>query len=180
MLNALAALAASDALGVPFAVAAETLKTFRGAQRRLQVLGERSGVKVIDDYAHHPAEIMASLGAMRKVYPGRRLVAVFQPHRYSRTAVFLEPLATALREADVVLLLPIYDAGEAALPSISSQGIADRIRACGYSCCLCENEENALDVLDSLVKEGDILLTLGAGSVSRLGRLFLSGRGLDR
>lgn len=180
VLNALAALAASDALGVPFAAAAETLRTFRGAKRRLQVLGSRRGVLVVDDYAHHPAEVAASLGAMRKVHPDRRLVAVFQPHRYSRTAAFQEPLAAALGGADLVLLLPVYGAGEAAIPSISSQGIADRMRADGRPCRLCGDEKEALAALDSLLEEGDVLLTLGAGSVSRLGGLFLSGTGSER
>ena len=106
MLNALAALAASEALGLSFAAAAGTLGFFRGAKRRLQTLGLRRGVLVIDDYAHHPAEIAASLAAMRKVYPDRRLVVVFQPHRYSRTAAFLDPLAAVLQGADCVLLLP--------------------------------------------------------------------------
>ena len=177
VLNALAALAASDALGVPFRTAADTLRTFRGAARRLQTLGVRNGVLVIDDYAHHPAEIAASLGAMRRVHAGRRLVVVFQPHRYSRTAAFLGPLAAALREADLVLLLPVYGAGEAVVPSVSSRGIADRLRAEGRPCRLCEGEADALSALGSLLRDGDVLLTLGAGSVSRLGGLFLSGEG---
>ena len=179
VLNALAALAASDALGVPFRTAADTLRTFRGAARRLQTLGSRNGVLVIDDYAHHPAEIMASLGAMRRVHAGRRLVVVFQPHRYSRTAAFQKPLAAALREADLVLLLPVYGAGEAVVPSVSSRGIADRLRADGHPCRLCEGEEDALSALGCLLREGDVLLTLGAGSVSRLGGLFLSGEGTE-
>ena len=114
---------------------------------------------------------------MRRVHAGRRLVVVFQPHRYSRTAAFLGPLAAALREADLVLLLPVYGAGEAVVPSVSSRGIADRLRAEGHPCRLCEGEEDALSALGSLLREGDILLTLGAGSVSRLGGLFLSGGG---
>lgn len=174
VLNALAALAVSDVLGVPFTEAAATLKTFCGAKRRLQTLGMRNGVLVVDDYAHHPTEIAASLGTMRKVYPGRRLVVVFQPHRYSRTAAFLGPLATALGEADLVLLLPVYGAGEIADISVSSQEIADRMRP-GSLCQLCGDEVETLAALDALVREGDVLLTLGAGSVSRLGGLFLTG-----
>ena len=180
VLNALAALAASEALGLSFAAAAGTLGSFRGAKRRLQTLGLRRGVLVIDDYAHHPTEIAASLAAMRKVHPDRRLVVVFQPHRYSRTAAFLDPLAAALQGADYVLLLPVYGAGEAVVPSVSSQGLADRMRADGCSCRLCGDEKEALAALDSLVEEGDVLLTLGAGSVSRLGGLFLSGENSGR
>ena len=174
VLNALAALAASDALGVSFGAASGTLGTFRGAKRRLQTLGVRHGVLVIDDYAHHPAEIGASLAAMKKAYPGRRLVVVFQPHRYSRTAAFLGPLADVLGEADLVLLLPVYGAGEPPIPSVSSQSIRDRMRPDDPPCRVCADEGEALEVLDSLTRKDDVLLTLGAGSVSRLGGLFLS------
>lgn len=180
VLNALAALAVSDALGVPFASAAEALRTFRGAKRRLETLGTRHGVLVVDDYAHHPTELAATLDAMRKAHPGRRLVAVFQPHRYSRTAAFLGPLASVLEGADIVLLLPVYGAGEAVLSEVSSEEIADRMRSNGRSCYLCENEEKALSTLEALTREGDVLLTLGAGSISRLGGLFLDGTGVGR
>lgn len=175
VLNALAALAASDAFGVPFDAASGTLEAFRGAKRRLQTLGARHGVLVVDDYAHHPAEIAASLAAMKKVYPGRRLVVVFQPHRYSRTAAFLDPLADVLGEADLVFLLPVYGAGEAPIPAASSQSIRDRMRPDDPPCRVCVDEGEALEMLDSCTREGDVLLTLGAGSVSRLGGLFLSG-----
>ena len=117
---------------------------------------------------------------MRKVYPDRCLVVVFQPHRYSRTAAFLDPLAAVLQGADCVLLLPVYGTGEAVVPSVSSQGLADRMRADGCPCRLCGDEKEALAALDSLVEEGDVLLTLGAGSVSRLGGLFLSGENSGR
>lgn len=173
VLNALAALAASSEVGVSFHDAAETLRSFHGAERRLQVKGERDGVLTIDDYAHHPAEVAATLSAVRGIWPDRRILLVFQPHRYSRTAMFTTALASALGAADAVLLLPIYSAGEQAL-SISSEDIADEIRAAGGSCIPCVDEGEALDIISARAREGDVLLTMGAGDVFRLADAFLS------
>lgn len=173
VLNALAALAAAGALGVPFGEAAPILWEFHGAARRLQVKGERDGVLVIDDYAHHPTEAAATLAALRGIYPGRRLLLVFQPHRYTRTAAFSGPLASVLSGADETLLLPIYGAGEAALP-VSSEDIAKGIAGLGGRCELCAGEDEALAKALSLAREGDILMTMGAGSVFRVGEKFLA------
>ena len=176
VLNALAALAASDFLGVPFEAAAGALRDFQGAQRRLQPRGARDGVAVLDDYAHHPAEIAATLSAVRHIYPERRLVAVFQPHRYTRTAAFLEPLTSALMLADEIFLLPVYSAGESPLPFASSDSIAERINLRGRRCGLCPDLETAAGMLRAFAREGDILLTMGAGDVYRVGELFLDTR----
>jgi UDP-N-acetylmuramate--alanine ligase len=173
-MNALVACAAVSSL-VPFGEAAETLRVFRGARRRLERVGEkktRGGglVEVVDDYAHHPAEIRASLSAIRDIYPGRRLVAIFQPHRYTRTAAFYRQIASALGGADVVLLLPVYAAGEEAQPGVTSALITD---AMGGGASLCRDEEEAFSRLDSLLRGGDVLITLGAGSVTRLGSFYI-------
>ena len=174
VLNALAALAAADALGVPFEAAAATLADFHGAARRLQTMGERDGVLVMDDYAHHPTEAAATLSAVRGIYPDRRLLLVFQPHRYTRTAAFAGTLASVLSRADEVLLLPIYSAGEEALPTVSSEDIAQRINEAGGHCSVCADMEEAARRLASMAREGDLLLTMGAGNVFRVGTDFLS------
>ena len=174
VLNALAALAAADALGVPFEAAAAILRDFHGAARRLQVMGTRGGVLVIDDYAHHPTEAAATLSAVRAIYPDRRLLLVFQPHRYTRTAAFSGALASVLTGADEVLLLPIYSAGEAAVDGVSSEDIAQRVNGAGGRCVTCANGGETLERLRNLAREGDILLTMGAGNVFRIGEEFLS------
>jgi UDP-N-acetylmuramate--alanine ligase len=177
VMNALVACAAvsSPALDAPFAEIAETLRVFRGARRRLEKVGKKQArggglVEVIDDYAHHPAEIRASLSAVRDIYPGRRLVVLFQPHRYTRTAAFYPQIASALGGADVVLLLPVYSAGEAAQPGVSSAAISGAMNG---ETALCRDDEDALSRLDSLLRGGDVLVTLGAGSVTRLGSAYI-------
>ena len=178
IMNALLASATASSLGVPFKTTAETLREFHGAKRRLEKVGTKkigSGeIEVIDDYGHHPTEITATLSAMRDIYPNSRLVVVFQPHRYTRTRVFYRQIASALGEADVTLLLPIYAAGE--LPSqdaITSVDISDIMNAEGHCSLLCNDEDDAIDKLSSLLREEDVLLTLGAGSISRLGEAYL-------
>jgi UDP-N-acetylmuramate--alanine ligase len=176
VMNALLTCAAVSPL-VPFGEIAETLCTFRGARRRLERVGEkrtRGGglVEVLDDYAHHPAEIRASLSAIRDIYPGRRLVAVFQPHRYTRTAAFYRQIASALGGADVVLLLPVYAAGEEARPGVTSALIFGAMEKVSRS-ALCRGEEDAFSRLDSLLCGGDVLVTLGAGSVTHLGSAYI-------
>jgi UDP-N-acetylmuramate--alanine ligase len=177
VMNALVACAAVSSLPLdaPFGEIAETLRVFQGARRRLERVGEkktRGGgvVEVIDDYAHHPAEIRASLSAVRDIYPGRRLVVLFQPHRYTRTAVFYPQIASALGGADVVLLLPVYSAGEKAQPGVTSAAISGAMNA---EASLCRDDEDALSRLDSILRGGDVLVTLGAGSVTRLGSIYI-------
>jgi UDP-N-acetylmuramate--alanine ligase len=177
VMNALAACAAVSPL-VPFGEIAETLRVFRGARRRLERVGEkrmRGGglVEVLDDYAHHPAEIRASLSAIRDIYPGRRLVAIFQPHRYTRTAALYRQFASALGGADIVLLLPVYSAGEEARPGVTSALIFGEMSGNVSRSALCSDEEDAFSRLDSLLRGGDVLVTLGAGSVTRLGSVYI-------
>jgi UDP-N-acetylmuramate--alanine ligase len=128
---------------------------------------------VIDDYGHHPAEISATLSAMRDIYPEERLVVVFQPHRHTRTSAFYRQIASSLEAADVTLLLPVYSAGEKPTSNISSGDIFEIMTKDGCRCLLCQDEEDALSRLDSLLRGGDVLLILGAGSVSRLGEIYL-------
>ncbi|NLL36812.1 MAG: UDP-N-acetylmuramate--L-alanine ligase [Fretibacterium sp.] len=174
VLNALNACAVGAYLGVSFERAASALAGFKGARHRLQNLGQRDGVEVFDDYAHHPTEIEASLSALRGAYPGRRIIAVFQPHRYTRTAAFRDALALALEMADVVLLLPVYSAGEAPITGATSEAILERMK-CPKERFLHCDEEAVCKRLESLLREGDLLLTLGAGSIAHLGPRFLAG-----
>lgn len=170
VVNALAAAAAAHALGTDLEVIAEALGRFTGAERRLEVKGERRGVLVIDDYAHHPAEVAATLEACRSY--DRRIVAVFQPHRYSRTRALMHGFAEALSRADQVFVLDVYSAGEPPLPGAGSKELADSIDgplACEYVTGPSELSARLRDILQS----GDLLLTLGAGDVWKVGEQFL-------
>lgn len=171
--NALAAVAVSLDLDIPFERIGAALEVFAGAERRLQVVGTAADVLVADDYGHHPTEIAAVLRAVRDAW-SRRVVVVFQPHRYTRTAALLDDFATTLAQADLVLLTPIYPASEAPLPGVSSAVLAERIASRGGA------SVRVLDSLDDVpgavideARGGDIVLTLGAGSIGAMGPRIL-------
>ena len=171
IMNALAAIAAADLCGIDFTESAGILHDFHGSERRMQVKGiTRNNILVMDDYAHHPSEIAATLKAVRSIYPERRLVVVYQPHRFSRTAKFAPDIARALSQADKSYVLPVYSAGEDMLPHSSSQEIlkhgAGKIEAADF--------DAVSEILKSAVKPGDILLTMGAGNVYELGENFVN------
>jgi UDP-N-acetylmuramate--alanine ligase len=176
IMNALVACASGALLGISFESMADTLRGFRGARRRLEKVGEKrdkgGSIDVIDDYGHHPAEISASLSAMRDIYPERRLVVVFQPHRHTRTRVFYRQIASALGGCDMVFLLPVYSAGEPS-DDITSADISDIINSDGREAVLCDDQKDALLKLDYALRPGDVLLTLGAGNVTELGEAYL-------
>jgi len=178
IMNALLACASGALLGVPFESMADALSGFRGAKRRLEKVGEKKdkdgSIDVIDDYGHHPAEITASLAAMRDIYPApdRRLVVVFQPHRYTRTRAFYRQIASALGGCDLVFLLPIYSAGEPS-EDITSAMISDIMNSNGRNAVLCDDQEDALAKLDFALRPNDVLMTLGAGNVTELGKAYL-------
>ncbi|GHV32982.1 UDP-N-acetylmuramate--L-alanine ligase [Synergistales bacterium] len=157
---------------VSFDDVAKTMSAFRGAERRLEKAGVKNSIDVIDDYGHHPTEISASLSAVRDMYRGRRLVVVFQPHRYTRTKIFYREIAEALGEADVTLLLPVYSAGEEPC-GVTSADILSIMNSRGFEASLCRDDEDALSRLDSTLRLGDVLLVLGAGSVTKLGKKYL-------
>jgi len=177
IMNALTACASASLLGVPFECIADTLRGFRGAKRRLEKVGEKKKgdglIDVIDDYGHHPTEIAASMAALRDVYPNRRLVVVFQPHRYSRTRAFYREIASALKGSEAAFLLPIYPAGEPYEDDISSASISGIMNLDGHDAVLCDDHEDALSKLDSALRPGDVLVTLGAGNVTKLGEAYL-------
>jgi UDP-N-acetylmuramate--alanine ligase len=175
--NALAAVAIGLELGVPFGAIRERLAGFAGVARRFEHIGERNGVTVVDDYAHHPTELRATLAAARQAYPGRRVVAVFQPHLFSRTRDFADGFADALAAADLAVLLPIYPARERPLPGVSSDLVAHALALRASTAVhRADSIETAVGLLDTLTREGDVVVTLGAGDVFRLGPLWLGGR----
>ena len=167
--NALAAVAVGIELGVAPEVACRALSGFGGVDRRSQVIGEAGGVLVMDDYAHHPTEIQALLGALRESYD-RPLVAVFQPHRYSRTRDLFERFVTSFYAADRVLVTDIYPAGEAPLPEVSAEALAEGIRAHGHKEVMYLPDLDTLpERLQTLLEPGDLVVTLGAGNVCQAG-----------
>lgn len=168
VLNALAALAVGLELGVPFEEAAAALAGFRGAKRRFQVLYDRDGILVVDDYAHHPTEIRATLRAARqRRAPGGRIIAVFQPQRYSRTRLLMDEFARAFGDADLVILTEIYaPPGERPIPGVSSAVLAERIAAQdGRPVRLMGDREELIEHLLATVRPGDVVLLMGAGDI---------------
>jgi UDP-N-acetylmuramate--alanine ligase len=161
-------------LEVPFAKVVEGLAAFTGVDRRFQLKGEQKGVLVIDDYGHHPTEIRATLEALARRAGGRRTVVLFQPHRYTRTKHLWEDFTRAFHMADVLLLADIYPAGEAPIPGISSEALAAEMQRLGHRKAEYVGDlKSAADRLLEEVKPGDVVLTLGAGSVYTLGDQLL-------
>ncbi len=179
--NALGAIAVGRELLVPFDTIARALEAFTGVVRRFERKGERAGVLVVDDYAHHPTEIAATLEAARQVYPGRRLVALFQPHLYSRTRDFSEDFGRSLSAADACLVMDVYPSREKPLPGVSGALVADAARRAGRngSVSYVSDRKDVVDCLERLLAPGDVLVTLGAGDVVRFGEEYLK-RGVAR
>lgn len=171
--NALAALAAALELGVGFGDAVSGLSAFHGTQRRFQYKGERNGVTIIDDYAHHPTEIRATLTTAAH-YPHRELWCVFQPHTYTRTQAFLKDFAQALSLADHVVLTDIYAAREQNTIGISSLDLQKELRQLGADCSYFSSFEEVEKFLQKKCMHGDLLITMGAGDVLKIGENLLS------
>ena len=169
VLNAVAAIASGLALGATFADLARGLATFAGAERRFQRLGERAGVLVIDDYAHHPTEIAATLAAARNAFPERRIVVAFQPHLFSRTRDFAREFGSALSQADAVYLTEIYPAREQPIDGVTSTLVADALDQAGGRLAWRGVRENVASALAADVVPGDVVLTVGAGDVTKSG-----------
>jgi UDP-N-acetylmuramate--alanine ligase len=180
VLNALAAAAVGLDLEVPFARIQHGLASFAGVQRRFQIRGEARGVLVVDDYGHHPAEIRATLAAAKAGFD-RRVITVFQPHRYSRTQHLRDDFLTAFYQSDVLIVMDIYAAGEAPIPGVHARDLADGIAAHGHREVLYMGRDRAaiLDYLCESTRAGDLVLTLGAGDVGQLGGDLLGRLGED-
>ncbi|MGK7940181.1 MAG: UDP-N-acetylmuramate--L-alanine ligase [Crocosphaera sp.] len=169
--NSLAAIALGRKLGLEFSIIADALLTFAGAKRRFENRGHCNGITFIDDYAHHPSEIEATLSAARSKVDGEnisRVVAIFQPHRYSRTATFLKEFSACFNHADVVILTDIYSAGEVNLHNISGEDLAHAVKH-NHTQVIYEPSLNALnEALPSLLNPGDLVLFLGAGNLNQI------------
>jgi UDP-N-acetylmuramate--alanine ligase len=175
--NALAAVAVGLELGVPFDRIAEALEGFRGAERRFEDHGEVRGVRVIEDYGHHPTEIAAVIGAARAAL-NRRLVVVFQPHRYSRTKRLIDRFGPALAGADELVLTDIYAAGEDAVPGVTTEALADAIRRdITVPLHVIKDIKDVPGAVARLVREGDVVMTLGAGSIGAASDAILAELG---
>jgi len=175
-LNALAAITVGLELGIEFDVLAAACADFSGVARRFEVRGDRGGVTVVDDYAHHPTELKALLEATRQAMPGRRVVAVFQPHLYSRTRDFAKDFASALLGAEVAIVLPIYPAREKPIEGVSSLLVVEEAERLGHPRVLAGPAiGEAVQQLEEVLEPGDVLLTVGAGDVDDLAAAWLEG-----
>ena len=173
ILNSMAAAASGFELEISFEKISQALAAFQNADRRFQIKGEKRGVLVVDDYGHHPTEILATLGAARRS-TDRRIVVVFQPHRYTRTVALEEEFTRAFNHAAVLVLLPIYAAGEHPLPGVTAERLAAQINKFGHrDVNYAESFEEAQRILEEKLREGDLLITLGAGDVWKIGDEFL-------
>jgi UDP-N-acetylmuramate--alanine ligase len=181
MLNALAAVAVALELDVPFEPVAAALREFRGAERRFELRGEERNVMVVDDYGHHPTEIAAVIAAARAGLD-RRVVVVFQPHRFTRTQQLQPEFAAALRRADTILLTDIYPAGEAPIPGVTIEALADAVEAAAPGRVhLVKSLEDIPAAVAGLARPGDIVITLGAGSIGTTAEPILAAlRGPER
>lgn len=170
VLNSLAVIAVAHELGISDDVIVRALANFQGIGRRMQINGEiqtaKGKVMLIDDYGHHPREVAATVAAIRAGWPGRRIVVAFQPHRYSRTRDLFEDFTVVLSEIDVLLLLEVYPAGEAPIPGADSRSLSRAIRARGQvDPVFVETPDEMAATLLGVIKDGDIVLTLGAGNI---------------
>ncbi|MEV0847325.1 UDP-N-acetylmuramate--L-alanine ligase [Streptomyces sp. NPDC049954] len=172
-LNAVAALTAGAALGIPAAELAPALAAYTGVKRRLQLKGEAAGVQVIDSYAHHPTEMNADLEAMRGAAEGHRILVVFQPHLFSRTQELGTEMGQALALADASLVLDIYPAREDPLPGITSDLIIDAARRAHADVAHVADKAAVAEAVAGMAKPGDLVLTMGAGDVTELGPQIL-------
>ena len=171
--NALAAIAVADEIGIAFEQTQAALESFSGVQRRFTVRGEAKGITVVDDYGHHPAEIMATLRGAREAF-GRRLVVAFQPHRYSRTRDLMQEFATAFNDADAVALTDVYAAGEEPIPGADARTLCEAIRACGHRSVEYVPRKELARAVVGMAQEGDLVLTLGAGDITNASAEILS------
>ena len=172
--NSLASIAVGIELDIPFDVIKSALQTAEGVQRRLEIKGEKKGVTVVDDYGHHPTEIKTTLEAARECWPDRRVVAVFQPHRYSRTQALFDDFTRAFYQSDLLVVLPIYAAGEKKIDGVEGFALFEEIQRHGHKDVVyAESFEAAVSHLKTILVSNDILLTLGAGDVWKVGEMLL-------
>jgi UDP-N-acetylmuramate--alanine ligase len=172
--NALAAIGIALELGLPSDKIQGILSSFRGADRRFTLRGERDGVLVVDDYGHHPTEIQTTLKAARRGFPERRIIAAFQPHRFTRTQALMDEFITAFKDADLVFLTEIYPAGEKPIPGIEGKFLAEAIEKHGQEVYFVREVQDLPKELHKIAQSGDLLITFGAGSITQIGPKFLT------
>ena len=172
ILNALAAIAVAVELGCDPYRAIRALASFRGTNRRFQYVGEKAGVRVFDDYAHHPTEIKATLAAAKQIHSGR-LIGLFQPHRYSRTKLLANEFGNSFQDADLVILTDIYSAGEPPEEGVSGELIYQKVKQAGSKVEYFPDKNAAVQYLMTVLQAGDLVLTLGAGDIWKAGREIL-------
>lgn len=173
VLNSLAAFSAGFAVGAEFGAMEKGVSAFQGVERRFQRIGEARGVVIVDDYAHHPTEIAATLAAARTTFPGRRLVAAFQPHLYTRTRDFASQFGQALAAADAVFLTEIYPAREKPISGVTAGLVEEAINSAGGHLKWRGDRAALADALAAAVGKNDVVLTLGAGDITQTGRELL-------
>lgn len=172
--NALASIAVGRELDIAFPIIKKALETAQGVQRRLEVKGEARGVTVVDDYGHHPTEIKTTLQAARESWPNRRLVVVFQPHRFSRTQALFDDFTRSFYQSDTVLVMPIYAASEKPIAGVAADALCESIRSHGHKDAhYAAGHAESLARLTQTLTAGDVLLTLGAGDVYKVGESVL-------
>lgn len=173
--NALAATSMGLQCGIPFSSIQEALNEFSGVYRRFETKGEKNGVLIIDDYAHHPTEVRTTLAAARAGWE-RRVVAVFQPHTYTRTRDFVQEFAVSFDDADVLIITDVYPARETPIEGVTGELIADAARNAGHkNVHYVQDKSKLATTITSIIKEGDLLITLGAGDVYKVGEEILGG-----
>ncbi len=170
ILNAMAGIATALELNIPFDTIKQALEEIQGVKRRLEIKGEKKGIQVMDDYGHHPTEIMATLTAMRESYPDKRLIVVFQPHRYTRTQGLFDEFTRSFYQSDVLIVLPIYAASETPIEGVDAQTLVQGISSHGHKeASYAPDFTQALSMITHKAKAGDMVLTLGAGDIYTLG-----------
>ena len=178
VLNALAATAVGLEMDLDIQVIKEGLKNLGGLARRFQLKGKKGDVLVLDDYGHHPTEIMATLKTAKECWPERRLVVVFQPHRYTRTKALFDRFVISFNEADVLIITPIFSAGEDVINGVTGEWLSQGIKGHGHKEVLFSpGHEDTLSTLLSIVRPGDLIITLGAGDIYGLAGKLLDELG---
>ncbi len=180
--NALAAIAAATELGIDFPTVEQAIATFSGVHRRLEKRAETGGVVLFDDYGHHPTEIRVTIEALRHAYPDQRIIVIFQPHRYTRTRLLADAFGDSFNSADEVVITGVYPAAEPPIPGVDERLIVDAIKTRGRTGLIVHHIPELNDVPDFLCpqfKKGDVVLTLGAGSITHLTEVLIKRMGCD-
>ena len=173
--NAMASIAVGIEIDIPFDIIKHALKALQGVQRRLEIKGETKGITIVDDYGHHPTEIKTTLYAVKECWPDRRIVVVFQPHRYTRIKALFDDFTRSFYQSELLLVLPIYSAGEKEIKGIDSIALYEGIKMYGHKEVIyVEGFKKAVSYLKEILKEGDVLITMGAGDVWKVGEAILS------